>query len=271
MDKNDQLDNLFPISEEATTERIVGKKQWWKKWWVITIFLVIALIIIFLLVVFLFAWWNVKQGNIPLEIREQLLGSNKFTALNEGGNAVKSEDINWELIYTSDDPSLGSPDAPIKIVEFSDFQCPFCREAFPIIKELLKKYSDQVYFIYRDFPIDAIHPQARLAAEAGECAQDQGLFWPLHDKMFVNQDKLGLSSILQYAREVGLNMDKFADCLTKERYAKEVEQDLQDGILAGVGGTPTFFVNGNKIEGVITLPVWKKIINSLIANKSQIK
>ncbi len=271
MNKEDQLDNLFPTSAEATPARMVRKKRWWKKWWVITIFLVIALIIIFLLVVFLSAWWNVRQGNIPPEIREQLLRNGKFTTLKDSDDLTQSKDVNWELLYTKDDPALGNPDASIKIVEFSDFQCPFCREAFPIIKELLKKYSDQVYFIYRDFPIDAIHPQARLAAEAGECAQDQGLFWPLHDKMFANQDKLGLSNILQYAREVGVDMDKFADCLTKERYAKEVEQDLQDGILVGVDGTPTFFVNGNKIEGVIPLSVWEKIINSLITNKGQIK
>ncbi len=259
-----EMDNR--LNDLSTKEKKVEKRPWWKKWWVIVIFLIVAFIVGSFIFAFLSAWRNVKQGNIPPEIREELLRGGKFTTLDKGGDLVGSKDANWEFLYTGDDPSLGNPDAPIKIVEFSDFQCPFCREAYPIIKELLEKYSDQVYFIYRDFPIDAIHPQARLAAEAGECAQDQKLFWPLHDKMFDNQNRLSLSNILQYASEVGIEMNKFADCLSSKKYSKEVEQDLQDGILAGVDGTPTFFVNGNKIEGVITLSVWDKIITSLIAN-----
>ncbi len=227
-----------------------------------TVISLVAVVVGLFVFAFVSAWWDVRQGKIPPELLDQILSEGGFTAIdNPAANSNLA--IDPSLLYTDDDPAKGNPNAKIKIVEFSDFQCPFCRQAFPVIRELLEKYPDDIYFIYRDFPIDQIHPQARLAAEAGECAQDQGLFWPLHDQIFINQDRMGLNDILKYAQSVGMDMNKFAECLTSKKYAQEVEDDLQTGLRAGVKGTPTFFVNGQKIEGAIPFSVWERIIESL--------
>ncbi len=245
--------NLSDQQSSGRSRRIVGR---------LIIGLVVVVVGLFVFA-FISAWWDVRRGKIPPELLEQILSQGGFTAI-DNPVAGNGSSIDPRLLYTDDDPAKGNPNAKIKIVEFSDFQCPFCRQAFPVIRELLEKYPNDIYFIYRDFPIDQIHPQARLAAEAGECAQDQGLFWPLHDQLFINQDKMSLNDILKYARSVGIDMDKFAQCLTSKKYAQEVEDDLQTGLRAGVKGTPTFFVNGQKIEGAVPLSVWEKIIESLI-------
>lgn len=168
-----------------------------------------------------------------------------------------------EILYknTATDPVWGNPSAPVKIIEFSDFQCPFCQESFPIVREMLFKYQDKIYFIYRDFPNNLDHPQAQKAAEAGQCANEQGKFWPLHDKFFINQDDLSVAAIKNYAQAVGLDSAKFNVCLDSGKYAEEVNQDYQDGASLGALGTPTFFINGYKVSGVIPKETFIKIID----------
>lgn len=185
-----------------------------------------------------------------------LVKDNIDTILNEDNTTIHD-------IATNDDPYAGSDDAKIVIVEFSDFQCPFCTQAFPVVREIISMYGDQIKFVYRDFPNSTIHPQAQKAAEAGECASEQDKFWELHDKLFINSD-LSVSAIKQYAIEIGIDADQFNECLDSDRYYEEVQQDFASGIVAGVDGTPTFFINGTKFEGVISVNSFQNIIDELL-------
>ena len=160
-------------------------------------------------------------------------------------------------VSLDDDPVRGDPDAPVTLVEFSDFQCPFCArfhtQTLPAIQE---NYIDtgKINFVYRDFPIQSIHPNAIPAALASECADDQGKFWEMHDMIFENQGnwqdlQLAQSASLfrEYAIEIGLNMDEFDPCMTSGKYLEEIQNDLNDGRAYGVTGTPGFFIGNEKI------------------------
>ncbi|MBI2475583.1 DsbA family protein [Candidatus Uhrbacteria bacterium] len=163
-------------------------------------------------------------------------------------------------VVSTDDQSLGRKDAPVTIVEFADFQCPYSREASFVMRELALKYPEKINFIYRDFPLSDVHPLARKAAEASECAADQGKFWEYHDKLFQNQSDLSQERFYQFAAELNLNISFFRSCLDSGTYKEEVENDYQDGLKAGVRGTPTFFINGTKIQGAIPKDIFEKLI-----------
>lgn len=166
-------------------------------------------------------------------------------------------------------PYQGSPDAKVVIVEFADFQCPYCYEAFPIVREVMSAYGDRIKFVYRDFPLSSSHPDAEKSAEAGKCAQAQGKFWEMHDKMFINHLDLSISALERYAGEIGLDVAVFKTCLESGQKEAAVRKDFSDGYLAGVDGTPTFFVNGRKIEGSPTFDNFKSIIDGLLGIYSQ--
>jgi protein-disulfide isomerase len=167
-------------------------------------------------------------------------------------------------VATTDDPYAGGVSAPIVIVEFGDFQCPYCLQEFPIVRQIMQTYGDKIKFIYRDFPDSVKHSDANKAAAAGECAHAQGKFWAMHDKMFTNQQDLSVAALKRYASAIGVNADQFNSCLDSDRYAKEIEQDFVVGYNAGVQGTPTLFINGRMFEGVIDLNSFKKIIDQLL-------
>ncbi len=167
-------------------------------------------------------------------------------------------------IVSSDDPSLGRPDAPMVVVEFADFGCPFSREVSFTLRELALKYPEKFRYIYRDFPITDLHPIAQKAAEAGECAAEQGRFWEYHDKLYQNQTDLSSERLIEFAAELNLNTTTFRSCLDSGRKRDEVLNDYQDGLNAGVRGTPTFFINGSKVEGAIP----KNMLEPLILSSS---
>src|SRR5216683_4856376 len=138
----------------------------------------------------------------------------------------------------------GDPKAPVVIVEFSDFQCPYCQSVQPTLKTLLGKYEGRVSLAYRDLPVRDLHPQAELAAEASRCAAEQGKFWELHDLMFENPNKLDREGLAEQARSLKLDDKQFDSCLAGGKYKAQIEQDLQLGLRAGLTGTPGFFMNG---------------------------
>lgn len=166
-----------------------------------------------------------------------------------------------------DDPALGDPNAPVTMVEFADFQCPFCGRMFsdtlPQIKEKYVK-TGKVKFVYRDFPLSSIHPFAQKAAEAGECADDQGKFWQLHDIIYTRQQQLSHENLKKWAEEVGLNTAQFSQCLDSGKYADEVVKDLQDGQNAGVTGTPATFVNGRLVSGALPYAQFEVVIEEAL-------
>jgi len=167
---------------------------------------------------------------------------------------------------TDDDPSIGSPDAPVTIVEFADFGCPYSRQSSLVIRAAALKWGDQVRFVYRDFPITELHPAAELAAEAGECAQDQGRFWEYHDKLYLNQTDLREETLVRFARELNMDVEAFERCLGSGVYKEEVAEDYAAGVAAGVRGTPTFFLNGNRVPGAIPADVLDSLIQRLLAS-----
>ena len=158
----------------------------------------------------------------------------------------------------------GNPQAPVTIVEFSDFQCPYCKQAEATLKDLVAKYNGQVKFAYRDFPL-AIHAQAETAAEGSRCAEEQGKYWELHDAMFDDQSKLDQAGLVQRAGTLGLDEKSFQSCLASGKYKAQVQQDVQAGTAAGLSGTPAFFINGVFLNGAQPEAEFEKIINTELA------
>lgn len=167
-----------------------------------------------------------------------------------------------------DDPFLGDKNAPVTMVEFSDFQCPFCaRFRIQTLDQLKKEYIDtgKVKFVYRDFPLDSIHPQARPAAEAAQCAHEQGKFWGYHDKIFENQQTLNIENYKKWAIDLGLDTDKFNNCLESRNYQEEVSKDLSDATKAGGQGTPYFVIGKTPISGAQPYENFKAVIDAELA------
>lgn len=174
-------------------------------------------------------------------------------------------------VSTDDDAALGDPNAPVTIVEFSDFQCPFCRKFYKeTLPQIKKDYiaAGKVKFVYRDFPLVQIHPGATPAAEGAECAKEQGKFWEMHDAIFDEQEKQGSGTVQftaldvkKWAANIGLDAEKFNQCLDSGKYKQEVEKDIADGLAAGVNGTPATFINGRLVSGAQPFTAFKVIID----------
>jgi protein-disulfide isomerase len=170
-------------------------------------------------------------------------------------------------IPTDGFPSIGPADAPITIVEFGDFQCPFCRQwQQDTYQPLLAAYPGKIRMVYRDFPLTSIHPNAFPAAEAAQCANEQNAFWPYHDKLF-SSENLGDAVYVQYAQELNLDMTKFKDCLTNKPYDKYIQDNSDFAIKTGVNSTPTFFINGLAIIGAQPIEAFKQIIDKELAHE----
>lgn len=167
-----------------------------------------------------------------------------------------------------DDPVLGSEDAEITLIEFSDYECPFCRrwhiEVFDRIRE---DYPDQVRFVFRDFPLTSIHPNAVPAAEAANCAHDQDAFWEFNEMLFKGEDGLNDKVYKQYAQELELDMQAFEECIADGRYNEEVMSDYQYAASLGVQSTPTFFLNGIPLVGAQPYEVFKEVIEQELAGE----
>jgi len=169
---------------------------------------------------------------------------------------------------TKDDHVLGNVDAPITLVNFSCFECPFSGRIVPTLKRILQEYDGKVRVVYKHFPLSSIHPNAQKTAEAAECAAEQGKFWEYHDKVFENQ-RAGLSveNLKKWAKEVGLNETQFNECLNSGKYAQKVQKDYEEGIQKGVRATPSIFVNGELIEGAVPYETFKEKIDNLLSSK----
>lgn len=180
---------------------------------------------------------------------------NSFLSFNQANNENKTIEGS---ISKGINPAKGNSSSKIVIIEFSDFQCPACKAALPVIDAVLNSYD--IAFYYRNFPLP-IHENSMIAAEAAECANEQGKFWQYHDILFQNQERLGKESLKIYAGQLGLDTTQFSGCLDSHKYRSEIEKDFQDGKRLGVGGTPTFFINKRKVEGA-SLSVFESIIKS---------
>ena len=164
-------------------------------------------------------------------------------------------------------PALGPASAPITLVEFGDFQCPFCREwEQQTYQPLLAAYPGKIRFVFRDFPLTSIHPNAMPAAEAAQCANEQGQFWSFHDKLF-GSETLSDDVYKQYAQQLGLDMTKFNDCLSTHKYAQQIQADSDFATNLGINSTPTFFINGLAVIGAQPLETFKSVIDKELAGQ----
>jgi protein-disulfide isomerase len=161
----------------------------------------------------------------------------------------------------------GNPKASVMIIEFSDYQCPYCHQVEPTLKDLLAKYGERVSLAYRDFPL-TIHPQAELAAEASRCAGEQGRFWEYHDRLFAASN-LERPALIDYAKAMKLDDKQFDACLTSGKYKSQVESDSREGTQAGVSGTPAFFINGAQLTGAQAPDTFIRMIEEELAHNRQ--
>ena len=170
-------------------------------------------------------------------------------------------------ISTAGYPARGPATAPVTIVEFSDFECPFCGRLFPTLKAVEKIYLDRVRIVYRQFPLRRIHPLAQKAAEASLCAAEQGRFWEMHDSLFGDQEHLTIDALKGRAVELKLDTAAFNACLDSGKQAAAIDRDIADGTKAGVTGTPTMFINGRMMVGAQPYAAIQAIIEDELQGK----
>lgn len=206
------------------------RRRWFTRWWgilaIIGGFFAITVVVLFLFMMN-FYFQKISSGEL----------------LTRAVDSVEQE-ARLDLLHNGEDPSLGPSTAPVTIVAFEDFECPFCLEAQPFIKRLLTKYDGEIRFIYKDFPLSAIHPNAQSAAEAAQCAFEQGKFWEMHDELFADQGSFAEAHYRTLAKKIGLNINQYNECYAGKKHTQQINEDIQLGRTLGVVGTPTFFMNG---------------------------
>ena len=163
------------------------------------------------------------------------------------------------------DHAAGPKEAPVTLVEYGDFQCPHCGRAYPIVKQVQQALGSRLRFVFRDFPLTRIHPEAEHAAEAAEAAGAQGAFWQMHDRLFERQFALDDDHLVEYAAELGLDADRIRGEIDAGTYATRVRDDFMSGVKSGVNGTPTFFINGVRYDGSWDLEPLLAALNANIA------
>lgn len=226
-------------------------------------------------------WYEANKGRVgnrPLEqlapqIRSFLTQQRSAGALESFVGTLRGKyktrilmDVARVEVGEGGSPAKGPVGAPVTIVEFSDFECPFCGRVNPAIDEAIETYGDQLRVVFRQFPLN-IHPRAPKAAEAALCANEQGKFWEMHDAMFADQRKLEIADLKAKASSLGLDQAKFDECLDGGKMAAKVAADMADGQKAGVTGTPALFINGRVISGAVPFADLAKVIDDELMRK----
>ncbi|MCX6744669.1 MAG: DsbA family protein [Candidatus Parcubacteria bacterium] len=232
-------------------------KAWHQKWWGMVFLVILVLPLIYAAAFIYQVVFFVEQKTTMAQ--SLLQNSNSVYQANLPTLALKP------TIETEDDPYIGAATAKIVIVEFADFECPYCFDSYPTVRRLAVDYPNDVKIIFRDFPNTAIHPDALNAAMAASCAFDQGKFWEYHDWLYENQGNLSLENLKLLATDAGLDATVFNQCLDSQKYLNEAKNDLQDGIQLGITGTPTFFINGFEIQGSFPYENFKQIIDQYLS------
>lgn len=213
---------------------------------------------------------SLKNGQLMERIKNYLIAQKKKDLLEKwmGDKTAKSPVSIFMKrprrprfnVASEGSPFVGGKDAKVTIVEFSDFQCPFCKKGADIMTALKKKYGSKIKIAFKNFPLP-FHNHAKKAAVAGLCANEQGKFWALHDQMFAHQSELDASGIEKLGKKAGLNVDKLKTCISSNKHQKQVEKDIEDGKGVGVKSTPTFFVNGQLVSGAQPVEVFSELID----------
>lgn len=229
------------------------------------------------------SWYQANQGRLQGASLDQVRAPIRAYLIQERMGAVRDEYVDTLRAKTAvhillEPPRLrvaaatgaakGPSSAPIEMIEFSDFQCPFCQRAHATVERVLTTYGNNIRFVYRHYPVPG-HANAKPAAEASECAKEQGKFWPYHDRLFANPSKLSDADLKQHAASVGLDTTAFNACFDSHKYASVVDADAKDGEAAGVNGTPAFYINGRMVSGAQPFDVFKRIIDDELQRKSK--
>jgi protein-disulfide isomerase len=219
---------------------------------------------------------NQARMNGPIEqLRPQILGylenqrktaamTTLMTGLKNAANVTILLAPPRIQVDPGDSPRYGNAEAAIEIIEFSDFQCPYCIRGASTLEEVKEKYGDQITVVFRHFPL-SFHQNAHKAAQASECANEQGKFWEYHDMLFANQAALTEPDLVRYATDLEADMTAFNECLTSGRHAATVDQDMKEGEVAGMTGTPGFFINGRFLNGAQPIEAFVEIIDAELA------
>ena len=197
-------------------------------------------------------------------IREYLAVEKMYADLKDHGEVDVTLAPYRLEISTEGSPDVGPANAKITVVEFSDFECPYCVRFNPTLDQVKEQYKDHVRVVFRQFPLNSIHPKAQKAAEASLCAHDQGEFWKMHDLLFEEQKDLDLAQLKEKGERLGLDTEKFNSCLDDDKYAAQVATDVLEGSSLGVTGTPSVFINGRPVKGVVAFEDLAKIIDEEI-------
>src|SRR5215471_9903158 len=214
----------------------------------------------------------IAKGTPKAKVYEALMKDAKTevaaapAAAAQGEQKGPDEDKTVFKVEPGDGPSKGPKNAPLQVVIFSDFQCPFCGRVEPTLKQMEKEYGGKVRMTWKNYPLP-FHNNAEPAAEAAMAADAQGKFWEMHDKLFSNQQSLDRASLEKYAQELGLNMNKFKADLDAQKYKSRIEAETKEGQAVGVNGTPAVFINGRKINGAYPFDTFKKIADEELAKK----
>ncbi|OGH72460.1 MAG: hypothetical protein A2921_02310 [Candidatus Magasanikbacteria bacterium RIFCSPLOWO2_01_FULL_43_20b] len=247
-------------------------KKWYKKGWGVAILTVAGLVLIVGLSFagfFAYYAWQLRFGDAE-SVSKQFAGNKKMMSTAQFlSNAQNTSDFigDYAKYIRPSNQVVGDENAPVTILVFYDFQCPYSREAFPIFQEVMRKYEPVVRVVFKYLPLVSIHQDSLVAAEAASCAQEQGKFLVYHNLLFTKQD-LQTEALLANAKELGLNTDMFNLCLATEKYNQEINLDTKDAMEIGLQGTPSYLVNGVKIGGVLTAQQWDEIILSFL-NKTK--
>jgi protein-disulfide isomerase len=201
-----------------------------------------------------------------LEQRGQAEMRQKFFADLEARYKVEKKMEPMRVQVAAEGPAVGPASAPVTIVEFSDFQCPFCSRLLPTIEQVKQKYGDKVRIVFRQYPLP-MHPNAQKAAEASLCANEQGKFWEMHDAMFKNQQELAVDNLKSKAAALGLKAETFNQCLDSGKYAAQIQGDIKAGSAVGVSGTPAMFINGRFISGAVPIEQITSVIDDELKRK----
>lgn len=242
-------DRIKYASMKAKHKKIL--LPWYKKPWGIIVIIIASLFLIFSVI-------------LSLEV-QSILRERKNPNLNK----EQAKEAFLEVINRKTASTFGPPSAPVTIVVFSDFACPFCAESHAGLKEIRKKYPKDVRIIHRDFPL---HDNSISLALGARCAGEQKEFWNMHDFFFLNQDKLDISNLelitvmTQFASELGLNATQYKNCLEEQRYFSEVEQDTEDVVFLGLQGTPAWYINNTPFMGKLTAKELNTIVEGILAS-----
>ncbi len=216
--------------------------KWWGKILIVLIFLVLVFVVAFSLYV-----WEVKK-------RLDNSRSDNFDL--SAVMAGQKYEIDTKTSYW-----IGAANPKVTIIEFADFACPYCKNSFSSIRALSLSYKDNVRFVFKDYPL---HDESPLLAMAGRCAGEQGLFWPMHDKLFMNQGVTTANEINALANRIGADLNRFSSCLKNNKYLSAIQKDYTEGQNLSLRGTPTWFINGYKVEGEIPSDMLEALIKELV-------